>query len=351
VTRLSAFCQLSLLLWATTAAHADRAVGRADGAERNDTIVLRLASVAPDGTAWAREFKAFAREVAAATQNQVQIKWYLGGIAGDELRQHERVQRDQLDGIISGGMLCQRLAPSMRGMTVAGQFHDRDEAAYVLARLRPAIDAELLGNGYMHLADSSLGFTVIFSRTPIHSLADLRRMHPWLWSLDDVLIAQLSAAGLHPIVMPIDAAARAYDEGRVDGFLAVPSAAMAFQWSAQARYVVSDLRVAFLVGCMMVARRAWDTLGHDDQQVLLSAAGKLAARVEAVSQDMDESLLKTLFPRQGMTVTAAPAPLQSEFAEAVRAAKPALAGLVPAGVAARITAWLAEVRSHRASRR
>lgn len=79
-----------------------------------EPVTLRLATVAPDGTGWARELKAFGREISTSTHDDVLIKWYMSGIAGDELQSHERVQRDQLDGILSGGMLCQRLAPSMR---------------------------------------------------------------------------------------------------------------------------------------------------------------------------------------------------------------------------------------------
>src|SRR5207253_8784747 len=56
-----------------------------------EPVTLRLATVAPDGTGWARELKAFGREVTTATHDNVQVKWYLGGIAGDELQQHERV--------------------------------------------------------------------------------------------------------------------------------------------------------------------------------------------------------------------------------------------------------------------
>ena len=47
--------------------------------------VLRFATVIPQGTVWAREMQAFARDVAdGSTNNQVQLKWYLGGIAGDD---------------------------------------------------------------------------------------------------------------------------------------------------------------------------------------------------------------------------------------------------------------------------
>ena len=67
--------------------------------------VVRMATPAPEGTGWAREIHAISREVEAATHDGVKLKWYLGGIAGDELQMGERVRRDQLDGVGSGGML------------------------------------------------------------------------------------------------------------------------------------------------------------------------------------------------------------------------------------------------------
>src|SRR5262245_43456715 len=132
------------------------------GAGFAEPVTLRMASIAPEGTAWAREFHALAREVATTTQQQVQIKWYLGGIAGDEVQSHERVQRDQLDGVISGGMLCQRLAPSMRAASIVGLFRNGDEAHFVHGKLKPFVDAELAKAGYANLAEAGIGFSVIF---------------------------------------------------------------------------------------------------------------------------------------------------------------------------------------------
>src|SRR4051812_2756063 len=73
--------------------------------------LLRLATVAPDGTAWARELKAFSRDLEAQTRGELSAKWYFGGIAGDDVQVGERIQRGQLDGVASGGMLCQQLSP------------------------------------------------------------------------------------------------------------------------------------------------------------------------------------------------------------------------------------------------
>src|SRR3954467_6995726 len=83
-------------------------------AARADEVTLRMGTMAPDGTAWARELNAFARDVDQRTHGQVRIKWYYGGITGDEPGMGERIRRGQLDGAASGGPLCESLAPSMR---------------------------------------------------------------------------------------------------------------------------------------------------------------------------------------------------------------------------------------------
>ena len=308
-----------------------------------DPVTLRMASVAPEGTSWAREMKSFGREVAATTHGNVQVKWYLSGIAGDELQSNERVHRDQLDGIVSGGMLCQRLSPTMRAGGMAAEFRDRDEANYVMGRLKPTLDGEFAQAGYVLLGTAGIGFSVFFSRTPVHTMADVMRLHPWLWSLDEMLKAQLGAMGLHIVPLPVEAAARAYDDGQVDSFIGLPSAALAFQWSSQARYVM-DLRVGYLTGCILVSRRAWDTIGHDDQQAVESAVAKLQVRVHETTRQMDDALLSGLFARQGLQALPVSPALQAEFAAAARAARKQAEKLTPPGTIDRIAGWLVEYR-------
>src|SRR5690242_9450561 len=92
--------------------------------------LIRIATLAPDGTGWAHEMRAFSHEVEAETHDAVRIKWYFGGIAGDDLETGERVKREQLEGVGSGGPLCERVAPSMKALRILGLFRDLDEAGY-----------------------------------------------------------------------------------------------------------------------------------------------------------------------------------------------------------------------------
>src|SRR5207253_2207055 len=73
-----------------------------------DNHVIRIATIVPDGTAYAREFRAFARELESVTNGSTKVKIYFGGVAGDELQVFDRIRRGQLDGVVSGGIICER---------------------------------------------------------------------------------------------------------------------------------------------------------------------------------------------------------------------------------------------------
>ncbi|HEX6837247.1 MAG TPA: TRAP transporter substrate-binding protein DctP, partial [Polyangia bacterium] len=104
--------------------------------------VLRISSIAPEGTGYARELRALGAETLAQTQGRVRIKTYFGAVAGEEQNAWERVQRGQLDGVASAAMLCEQLAPTMRVMRLPGLFKSRQEAIAVLTRLKPLADRE-----------------------------------------------------------------------------------------------------------------------------------------------------------------------------------------------------------------
>jgi TRAP-type C4-dicarboxylate transport system substrate-binding protein len=316
---------------------------------RAEPIVLRMATVAPPGSAWARLEVDFERDIEALTAGRVHMKWYLGGIAGDELEMAERIRREQLDGVASGGMLCMKLAPSMRVLRVLGLFQNRDESAYVSGRLKPLFDEEFARAGFVNLGEFGIGPDVLFSREPVRSLAELRKTRLWIWDIDAVLALELPLLGVPVVPLPITQANRSFERGSFDGFYAVPTGALAFQWSAGARYF-ADLRPSFLRGCLVVTSRAFDELPADGQRAMRAASAKLLARIEDLGRAQDEALLGGLFAKQGVQRIAVGDLFRMEFFEAARAARERLGDrLVPSELLGKVLALLADYRAeHRA---
>jgi TRAP-type C4-dicarboxylate transport system substrate-binding protein len=305
---------------------------------------LRFASIVPEGTSWARTLKSFARDVNAATNGQVSIKWVLGGIAGDELTALERVRHGQLDGM-SGAFFCMRLAPSMRVARIIGLFRNRAEVSHVLSRLRPTLDEEFRRSGFTAISVSVTGVAIIFSQKPVRSLTDLRHGTTWMFDQDEVWALELPELGLRTVPLPVEQVARALDEGRVDIVVGAPSSALAYQWAPRVKYF-SDLEVALLPSCAVIANRAIDELPLEHQQALRFAATKATGVYNELGEREDAQLLGGLFERQGMTRVPADAAFRGEFFDAAQTVRNRLGGkLVPQALMQRVLGMLADFRA------
>jgi TRAP-type transport system periplasmic protein len=312
-------------------------------------VKISMAAIAPDGTSWAREVRALSRDIEVGTGGLVQMKWYLGGIAGDELTALKRVKAGQLDGL-AGAVFCERIAPSLRVLRLVGLIQNHDELLYVTGKLRAQLDAEMEKSGFVGLAWGTFGGFHFFTRNPIASMADLRRERFWVWSLDDVLTAMISDMGAKPIGIPIEEAAAAYDGKRSDGFLTVPTAALAFQWSARTRYL-TEINASHLPGCLVITRRAFDALSLEHQQLLKTAAAKFTVRFNDLSRSQDRALLGGLLEKQGIKRVAVSPQFKNEFYAAADRSRAKLGGsLVPKELIDKVTAWLAERRAPNATR-
>ncbi|MDB4966518.1 MAG: C4-dicarboxylate transporter [Myxococcales bacterium] len=308
-------------------------------------VTLRMATVTPDGTGWARAFKAVAREIEAGTHGEVRMKWYFNGIAGDDVEAARRIGRDQLDGVGTGVWQCERWVPSMKVTRLPGLFRNRNELKQVAARLRPMFEEDARKAGFVFLGEAVMGPSVVFLRTPVRSLDELRKTRVWSLDNDETKSAVMRALGLPIVTLPLDGARAAYESGQVDGFLAPPTGAIGFQWSTQARYLL-DLTTDHLLACMVVTRAAFEALPLDHQAIVRSAVAKLLVRFNDESEFSDERLMGGLFQRQGLTVLRPDDRFKKEFQAASEEAWKKLETAVPPSLLAQVQTMLAALRKH-----
>lgn len=305
---------------------------------------LRFATIIPDGSAYAREAKAFARDVEIATAGRVRVKWLFGGLAGDEMQTLERIRRGQVDGAATS-LACGQLAPSLRVFRLPGLFESRPEARQVMARLRSTVAEELSKNGFALLGIEPFGADIFLSNEPIRSLEDLARQRMWVWDRDEVWRAVAALLGLRVTPLPLDQVSRALDEHRLDGLIALPTAALAYQWSTQVRYF-TPLPAAYLQACLIVSNHAFDALSVEDQRSLRAAGAKAAARFDQVCDGQDAALLGGMFEKQGLKKVPPTPALAAAFRARTRAAVERVdEPVVPRALRERVAVWLVEIRA------
>ena len=308
--------------------------------------VIRIATVAPEGSSWAREIDVFVRAVEKRTKGAVKFKLYYGGKAGDELQVKARIEKGQLDGTLSGGMMCNEVMPSMKVLRVPGVFQDRGETSHVASQLNVRFAKEAKKNGYTLLGMAPLGASTIFSRTPVKTMDDLRKLKTWRWNHDEVAITLNKSMGFNVVPMGLEEAAPAFEKGTIDALYAIPSAALVFQWYAQTSYII-DLPGDYLIGCLVVQTKSLDKLTEKQLEDVRIESATLAIKFNDLNRRQDDKLVggDGVFNRQGNKLVAVSAKMRAEFFEAARQAREKLdERLVPKDLIKEVLTMLADYR-------
>ena len=98
---------------------------------------LKIATVTPEGSQWMKEMRASAKEIRELTDGRVQIKYYGGGVMGDDDKVLGKIRIGALHG---GAFTPSALAARYPDLNLYGLplvFETEDEAAYVRERLTP----------------------------------------------------------------------------------------------------------------------------------------------------------------------------------------------------------------------
>jgi TRAP-type C4-dicarboxylate transport system substrate-binding protein len=147
------------------------------------------------------------------------------------------------------------------------------------------------------------------------------------------------------VPLPVAEAARAFENGRTDGFIAIPSAVFGFQWFSRKLYM-SQVPFAPLQGCIVMTTAAYDRMPSDLRDIIEAASAKFAKRIAEATREQDEQLLGGLFAKQGVKSVPVSPLLRAQFLDAAHTARDKLGNqLVPTELLLKVQSFLADYRS------
>ena len=318
-----------------------------DVAADEPTHKFRISTAAPDGTSWAKAFQVFERDILKDTKNVVVPKIYFGGIAGTEQQVYKLLQANKMDAVVSGGPLCRMVMPSMKIFDVIGLFQNQEEATHVLSELRPILDKEAHDAGYALIGTGSVGPFILFSREPITSMAELQKTKMWSWSLNEVFATEAADLKLAIVGTELDAAQKAYDTKKTDGYITTPVAALAFQWYVGTKYI-TDLPSGYLMGCFLVRESTLDALTSEEQASVKREGAKLGVKIDTDNRRLDQKLLGAtgIYAKSGIKFAPVSKKFRADFFEAARLARQHLdTSVVPRELLDKVSQILADYRA------
>jgi len=279
------------------------------GAARADE--WRIATLAPEGSAWMKILGRGAEEVGKATGARLTIKYYAGGVQGDEKDVVAKMQLGQLDGGAMTTIGLSLVEESIRVLELPMMFQSVDEMEYVRTKMWPTFVARFAKKGYQLSEPGDVGFLYFYSGEPVKSTADLGKAKVWLWGEDKIVKAMYRRLAVNGVPMGVPDVLPALNTGRINATYASPLAAVALQWYTKIKYSTS-MPMAYAIAATLVRKQAWEKVSAEDKQVAEKIFKIQAQKLRKAVRKDNERALKAM-TRSGIKVIDTPPAMVAEF--------------------------------------
>lgn len=267
---------------------------------------LKIATVVPDGSSWLVEMRKAGDEIEQRTAGRVKLKFYPGGVMGNDKTVMRKMRAGQLQGgAFTSGALAS-LYPDIELYSLPLVFRSYQEVDYVRTRMDVVLAKGLEQAGIVALAISDGGFGHVMSQKPIRRVEDLKGAKIWMVEDDVMSKAAFDIAGVAPVPLPIADVYTALQTGLIDTVAAPPTAAIAFQWHSKVRYF-TDVPLMYLTGIIAVDAKAFGALSPSDRVIVQESVAQAGVRIDRESRAGDASAREAL-KSQGIEFVSATSP-------------------------------------------
>ena len=261
---------------------------------------LKIATLSPDGSAWMTMMKQAADEVASKTQGRVKIRFYPGGVMGNDAAVMKKIRIGQLHGAaVSGGAMA-KLAPDTQIYNLPLLFNSYAEVDYTRNKLDAEIEAEFRKAGFVSYGLAEGGFAYLMSKQPIRNVEDLRKNKVWVPSNDPASEAAAQTFNIAPTPLALGDVLAGLQTDLVNTISSSPIAAIALQWHTQVNYI-TDLPLLYFYAMMIIDEKALKSISNEDQAILNDSLREAFAKLDTQNRRDNDAAFAAL-QKQGIQI-------------------------------------------------
>lgn len=267
-----------------------------------DAAPIKIATIVPDGTAWMREMRAAGEAIKTKTEGRVEIKYYPGGVMGDDATVLRKIKIGQLQGGAFTGGEATVIAKDAGIYGLPFMFRSEEEIDQVRTKLDPLLKQEFQKEGFELVGVSGGGFAYLMSTRDLKTRDDLKAAKVWVPQGDKVAELAFKTAGVTPIPLALSDVYTSMQTGLIDTAANTPSGAIAFQWHTKLTHMV-DLPLSYVVGELVIDKKVFDALTPEDRKTVDAEFGASFARLEKTNRS-DNASARAALRDGGMSISA-----------------------------------------------
>ena len=261
-------------------------------------IQIKIATISPEGSVWMEKMREGAEVLASKTNNRVEIKFYSGGVMGDDKAVLRKIRIGQLQGgaFVSGSL--SQFYPDNQIYSLPLFFRSFKEIDYVRGHLDKKIIDGFEKGGFVIFGIAEGGFAYVMSTVPIHTVEDMRQQKVWIPDNDSMILEAIKAFDITPIPLSIADVRAGLQTGLINTVTTPPIGALALQWHTQIKYLL-DEPFLYIYGVLAVDRKVFKKISPGDQETFREIMGEVFKSLDRRNREDNIKALETLH-KQGV---------------------------------------------------
>ena len=261
-------------------------------------VIIKFATLAPDGSTWMKVMRDFVRDVKTETNGQVIFKIYPGGVQGDEKDVLRKIRINQLQGAGFTGVGMGTILPEVRILDTPYLFHNKREVDYIINKFNDYFADRFEKKGFVLIGWAEVGYVYIFTNQDVKTLDDFKHLKIWMWEGDPVAQVTFKEFDVNPIPLSVTDVLTSLQTGLINTVYTSPLACIVLQWFTHLKYV-SDIPLTNSMGAVLISKRTFQKIPEEYQQLVKKKGYAYFRKLTEISRKDNAASLQKM-KAQGM---------------------------------------------------
>ena len=254
---------------------------------------IKVASLAPKGSAWAKALEKGGKVIEEGTQGRVKVKFFFSGAQGDERDVVRKMKLGQIDGSAITAVGMGLIKGDVLVLQLPFLFKNDKELDYVRDKMAPDFEKQFADAGYVLLSWGDVGWTHLYSNVEVKSKAELMGTKMWAWTDDPIVRTFFKRLGVNGVPLGVPDVLPSLQTGLINACYGSPLVAVALQWYTKVKFATAQ-PINYAIGALVLRKETFASFSPEDQKVIRDAGVAIGVELKKQIRKDNERAKKAM---------------------------------------------------------
>ena len=256
-------------------------------------IIIKMASLAPKGTVYHGMLIEMGQQWKKATNGEVILRVYPGGIIGDERDMIRKIRLGQFHAAAVSTEGLHEINPDVYVFSLPLVYDNYDDVEWMRSQMDDRIRRGMNNNGFELLTWADVGWVHHFSTEPVVYPEDLKKLKMFVWAGGYKAAELWKKGGFQPVPLASTDIMPGLQTGLIQSASTVSIFALSQQLFGIANYML-DMKWGLLTGALIIDSRTWNRIKPEYQKAMISISKTIIESKTNVIRDGGEAAISAM---------------------------------------------------------